>query len=125
MSTPTKEAATLEVTPSAGEIKKAGTKSTILRVLFYLLVTVIIVFNLFPFVWALLSSFRPSSQLFSTQLLPTALTLDHYQAVFKDARFVASLINSVIVAGSTVLIALALGSVCAYSLGRLPFRFKG
>src|SRR5260221_11431945 len=125
MSTPTKEAATLEVTPSAGEIKKAGNKSTILRVLFYLLVAVIIVFNLFPFVWALLSSFRPSSQLFSTQLLPTALTLDHYAAVFKDARFVAALGNSVIVAGSTVVIALALGSLCAYALGRLPFRFKG
>jgi trehalose/maltose transport system permease protein len=31
----------------------------------------------------------------------------------------------VIVAGSTVLIALGLGSVCAYALGRLPFRFKG
>jgi trehalose/maltose transport system permease protein len=125
MSTPTKEAATLEVTPSAGEIKKAGNKSTVLRVLFYLLVAVIIVFNLFPFVWALLSSFRPSNELFSTQLLPTALTLDHYAVVFKDPRFVNSLINSVIIAGCTVLIALGLGSVCAYALGRLPFRFKG
>lgn len=125
MSTPTKEAATLEATPSAGDVKKAGNKSTILRVLFYLLVAVIIVFNLFPFVWALLSSFRPSNELFSTQLLPTALTLDHYAAVFKDPRFVNSLINSVIIAGCTVLIALGLGSVCAYALGRLPFRFKG
>jgi trehalose/maltose transport system permease protein len=97
----------------------------VLRALFYLLVVAIIVFNLFPFVWALLSSFRPSSELFSTKLLPTALTLDHYAAVFKDARFVAALINSVVVAGSTVLIALALGSLCAYALGRLPFRFKG
>jgi trehalose/maltose transport system permease protein len=120
-----KEVATLETPTNEGATKKADSKGVVLRCLFYLLVVVVIVFNLFPFVWALLSSFRPSSQLFSTQLLPTALTLDHYQAVFKDARFVASLINSVIVAGSTVLIALALGSVCAYALGRLPFRFKG
>ena len=88
MSTPTKEAATLDIPTSAGEIKKADNKSTVLRVLFYLLVVAIIVFNLFPFVWALLSSFRPSNELFSTQLLPTALTLDHYAAVFKDPRFV-------------------------------------
>src|SRR5580700_323461 len=87
MSTPTKEAATLEVTPSAGEIKKAGNKSAILRVLFYLLVAVTV--------------------------------------VFKDPRFVNSLLNSLIVAGCAVLIALSLGSVCAYALGRLPFRFKG
>jgi trehalose/maltose transport system permease protein len=105
--------------------KETDTKTLVLRVLFYLLVAAIIVFNLFPFVWALLSSFRPSSELFSTKLLPTQLTLAHYQAVFKDARFVAGLINSIIVAGCTVLIALGLGSVCAYALGRLPFRFKG
>jgi trehalose/maltose transport system permease protein len=126
MNNATKEVATLDVTTtSGGATKKADSRSVVLRVLFYLLVVVIIVFNLFPFVWALLSSFRPSSQLFSTQLLPTALTLDHYAAVFKDARFVAALMNSVIIAGSTVLIALALGSLCAYALGRLPFRFKG
>jgi trehalose/maltose transport system permease protein len=99
-------------------------KSPVLRILFYLLVAAILVFNLFPFVYALVSSFRPSNDLFSTDLWPKALSLDHYTAVFKDARFVGSLINSVIVAGSTVLISLALGSLCAYALGRLPFRFK-
>jgi trehalose/maltose transport system permease protein len=99
-------------------------KAIVLRVLFYLLVLVILVFNLFPFLYALVSSFRPSNDLFSSDLWPKALALDHYQAVFKDVRFVGSLINSVIVAGSTVLISLALGSLCAYALGRLPFRYK-
>jgi trehalose/maltose transport system permease protein len=121
----TKTAATLEAPTTAGATKKADNKATILRILFYVLVAAIIVFNLFPFFWALLSSFRPSNELFSTKLIPNALTLDHYVEVFKDPRFVQSLINSVIVAGSTVLIALGLGSVCAYALGRLPFRFKG
>jgi trehalose/maltose transport system permease protein len=125
MNTATKEVATVDTPTNEGATKKADNRGVVLRCLFYLLVVAIIVFNLFPFVWALLSSFRPSSELFSTKLLPTALTLDHYAAVFKDARFVAALINSVIVAGSTVLIALALGSLCAYALGRLPFRFKG
>jgi len=125
MNNATKEVATVETPTSEGATKKSDNRGVVLRSLFYLLVVVIIVFNLFPFVWALLSSFRPSSELFSTKLLPTALTLDHYAAVFKDARFVAALGNSVIVAGSTVVIALGLGSLCAYALGRLPFRFKG
>jgi len=106
-------------------MKEQGTKPVVLRVLFYLLVLVILVFNLFPFLYALVSSFRPSNDLFSTDLFPKALALDHYQAVFKDVRFVGSLVNSIIVAGTTVLISLALGSLCAYALGRLPFRFKG
>jgi trehalose/maltose transport system permease protein len=125
MNNATKEVATVDTPTSEGATKKADNRGVVLRALFYLLVVAIIVFNLFPFVWALLSSFRPSSELFSTKLLPTVLTLDHYAAVFKDARFVAALGNSVIVAGSTVVIALALGSLCAYALGRLPFRFKG
>src|SRR5580692_2499472 len=125
MNNATKEVATVDAPTSEGATKKADNRGVVLRVLFYLLVVAIIVFNLFPFVWALLSSFRPTSELFSTKLLPTALTLDHYAAVFRDNRFVTALGNSVIVAGSTVLLALALGSLCAYALGRLPFRFKG
>jgi trehalose/maltose transport system permease protein len=121
----TTKVASLGAPTTAGATKKSDTKAKALRILFYALVVVIIVFNLFPFFWALLSSFRPSNELFSTKLIPNALTLDHYVEVFKEARFVQSLINSVIVAGSTVLIALGLGSVCAYALGRLPFRFKG
>src|ERR1700751_3409148 len=83
--------------------KETDTQTVVLRVLFYLLVAVIIVFNLFPFVWALLSSFRPSSELFSTKLLPTQLTLAHYQAVFKDARFVAGASQTIIVVCSVLL----------------------
>ena len=93
--------------------------------LFYLLVVVILVFNLFPFLYAIVSSFRPNADLFSTDLIPKAFTLGHYDEIFKDTRFVTGLFNSIIVAGVTVLISLALGSLCAYALGRLPFRFKG
>jgi trehalose/maltose transport system permease protein len=80
---------------------------------------------LFPFLYAIVSSFRPNADLFSTDLIPKAFTFLHYDEIFKDTRFVTGLINSIIVAGVTVLISLALGSLCAYALGRLPFRFKG
>jgi trehalose/maltose transport system permease protein len=121
-------------------MNKKKTKSGILRWLFYLLVLCILVFNLFPFFWSLYSSFRPSNQLFSPDILPpfhhngqfdlgyglaNGLTLDHFRTIFSDPRFVAALINSIIVSGATVLVALGLGSICAYALGRLPFRFKG
>src|SRR5258707_4368125 len=103
--------------------KETDTKTVVLRVLFYLLVVAIIVFNLFPFVWALLSSFRPSSELFSTKLLPTQLTLAHFQAVFKDARFVAGLINSLHAARFTVLIALGPWRFFAYVVACPPLSF--
>ena len=106
-------------------MKDKESKPVVLKVLFWIMVVIILVFNLFPFLYALVSSFRPSQELFSTQILPRSLTIDHYLAVFKDPRFVMSLVNSIIIAGVTVLIALGLGSLCAYALGRLPFRYKG
>ena len=106
-------------------MKDKESKPVVLKVLFWIMVVIILVFNLFPFLYALVSSFRPSQELFSTQIVPRSVTLDHYLAVFKDPRFVMSLVNSIIIAGVTVLIALGLGSLCAYALGRLPFRYKG
>jgi trehalose/maltose transport system permease protein len=106
-------------------MKDKESKPVVLKVLFWIMVVIILVFNLFPFLYALVSSFRPSQELFSTQIVPRSLTIDHYLAVFKDPRFVMSLVNSIIIAGVTVLIALGLGSLCAYALGRLPFRYKG
>jgi trehalose/maltose transport system permease protein len=106
-------------------MKDQDSKAVVLKVLFWVMVVIILLFNLFPAVYALVSSFRPSQELFSTEVLPRSLTLAHYKAVFTDARFVMSLVNSIIIAGSTVLIALGLGSLCAYALGRLPFRYKG
>ncbi|HEY5744613.1 MAG TPA: carbohydrate ABC transporter permease [Chryseolinea sp.] len=106
-------------------MKDKDSKSAVLKVLFWVMVIIILVFNLFPFLYALVSSFRPSQELFSTQVVPRSLTIEHYLAVFADPRFVMSLVNSIIIAGVTVLIALGLGSLCAYALGRLPFRYKG
>jgi trehalose/maltose transport system permease protein len=106
-------------------MKDKDSKGTTLKVLFWVMVIIILVFNLFPFLYALVSSFRPSQELFSTQIVPRSLTIEHYLAVFADPRFVRSLFNSIIIAGVTVLIALGLGSLCAYALGRLPFRYKG
>ncbi|HXM01487.1 MAG TPA: carbohydrate ABC transporter permease [Chthoniobacterales bacterium] len=109
---------------SKRELFLAG-KSLVLRVSLYLLVVAIIVFSLFPFFCALVGSFRASNALFSTNLSPKSLNFDYYQAIFARPIFVGSLINSAIVAGSATLISLAIGSLCAYALARLPFRFKG
>ena len=79
---PTKEKA-----PSKRELF-VGCKSLVLRALFYLLVVVILVFNLFPFFCALLGSFRPSNALFSTDLSPKALNFDHYNEILTRPIFV-------------------------------------
>lgn len=95
------------------------------RTLFYLLVIVITFYLLFPFAWALLTSFRKAADLFlpPLQFITASATLSNYTQVFANPSFQRGLLFSVIVAVISVLISLLLGSFAAYALGR--FRFKG
>jgi trehalose/maltose transport system permease protein len=95
------------------------------RTLFYVVLAIIFVYIVFPFYWAFRSSITPDGELFVTPVhyWPTQPTFDHYAQVLGDGQFVRSLGNSALVAISTTLLALFIGTVGAYALGR--FRFKG
>lgn len=94
------------------------------RGLFYLVVAAILVYTLFPFYWAFRSSITPNNELFTTPVTywPSAPTLENYRLVLRDGQFSHALLNSTIVATSVTLLALVLGSMTAYALGRLRFR---
>ncbi len=95
------------------------------RIPFYLLIAAIFVYALFPFYWALRSAFTKESELFTTpvQYVPEHPTLENFRAVLSSDQFLRALLNSTIVAGSVTLVALALGALAGYALGR--FRFHG
>src|SRR5262245_35603656 len=76
----------------------------------------------FPLVWGLSASLRPEAELFgSPSLIPTELVLDHYRALFSERSFWVPIENSVIVAGSTALLATVIGTAAAYAIARLHF----
>ncbi len=94
------------------------------RVLFWILVFLLIVYTVFPFFWAVVSSIKPNVELFATPVTywPSAINMSFYQYVLANGDFLRALRNSVIVSVSTVLISLVLGSLAAYAMGRLKFR---
>jgi trehalose/maltose transport system permease protein len=94
------------------------------RVLFWILVIFLIIYTVFPFVWALISSIKPNAELFTTPVdyWPSQINTTFYEFVLANGDFLRALRNSVIVSFSTVIISLALGSLCAYAMGRLKFR---
>lgn len=96
------------------------------RILFWILVVIIIIYTVFPFVWAVLSSIKPNPELFATpvQYWPSYINMAFYEYVLANGDFLRALRNSVIVSFSTVAISLALGSIAAYAMGRLNFRGK-
>jgi trehalose/maltose transport system permease protein len=94
------------------------------RLPLYVLIGIIFVYALFPFYWAVRSSLTPEDELFVTPIryIPRNPTLQHFRDVLSSGQFQDALINSTIVAGAVTLLALAIGSLAAYALGRFNFR---
>lgn len=81
--------------------------------------------GMFPLCWALAASLGPEQELFGNpSLVPSALTLEHYRALFDERGFLTPIRNSLIVASLTTLLAVPIGALCAYAIARLRFRGK-
>ncbi len=84
----------------------------------------IIVYCLAPFYWMIVSSLK-ANPLLDQGLWPSDPTMTNYREVFSaENNFQYALRNSVIVAGSTTILALFIGVFSAYALARLNFRAK-
>jgi multiple sugar transport system permease protein len=90
----------------------------------WLAVAAIVVFCLFPFYWLINVSLKTGADLASSDLIPPNPTLDNYEAIFRNDDFTRALLNSAIVSVLTTILALTVGSFCAYALARLKFSGK-
>jgi trehalose/maltose transport system permease protein len=95
------------------------------KVAFYALVVVIVVFSVFPFYYAIVTSFATGTALFQVNYWPTSLDFQNYVTVFNGRNFVRSLGNSIFIATLTVGFALFLGVTASYALARVRFRGRG
>ncbi|WP_404802911.1 carbohydrate ABC transporter permease [Marinobacter denitrificans] len=82
-------------------------------------------FTVFPFYYAILTSFKSGSELFNIDYWITTFNFENYQAVLGQSSFVSSIWNSILVATCAVAIAMAFGLTAAYALGRVHFRGRG
>lgn len=102
-------------------------KKNSIKKLFVAVITIAICLGfLFPIIWMFLTSIKPSSDIFSVP--PKVFfkpTLIHYKLFFKSSDIVKRLINTIIIATTSSLISLFLGSMCGYALARLKIRGKG
>jgi trehalose/maltose transport system permease protein len=94
------------------------------RIGFWILIVLILLYTLFPFYWAIVSSLKTNQEVVRTPptFWPENLTWDNYRTVFENDTFLLSLRNSAIVSGAVVILSLFFGTVAAYAMGRLRFR---
>ncbi|MDK2899918.1 MAG: trehalose/maltose transport system permease protein, partial [Thermosipho sp. (in: thermotogales)] len=93
-------------------------KKIIYRFILYFLVAIILIWCIFPFYWAIISSLKPDKDLFEVypSLFPKRITFENYIKVFTERPFHINILNSVIVAGVTTLASLLIGSLAAYAI---------
>jgi multiple sugar transport system permease protein len=88
------------------------------------LLAIIFIWCLFPFMWLISTSLKLGDEaLNSPDMFQGPFGLDNYTSVM-DQGFGFNLRNSAIVAGTTTVICIAVGSLAAYALARLPIKRK-
>jgi multiple sugar transport system permease protein len=105
--------------------KGAGRRSLSL-VLFYVFLVIFVFVSIFPLLWVFKMSIVTKAELYATPptLLPQNLSGAEWTQVLSDSTFQQALINSTIISSVTTVICLFFGSIAAYAISRLRFRFK-
>jgi len=93
------------------------------RIVLYALVAAIVLVSVFPFYYAVLTSFESGDSIFRINYLPERFDLSNYVQVLTQGTFPRNVVNSLIVSFTVVLISLFLGVTASYALARI--RFKG
>jgi multiple sugar transport system permease protein len=95
-------------------------------VLFYVFLVLFVLVSVLPLIWVFKMSIITKSELFASPptVLPRTPTAAEYAQIFGDPTFQKALINSTIISSVTTVICLFFGSIAAYAIARLRFRFK-
>jgi len=98
----------------------------LIRFLYHLMVIAFGFMMLYPLIWMLMSSFKPTKTVMNTvnQLIPTTFTLDNYQngwRGFSNTTFFTFFMNTLWVTGLSTLGVLLTTPMVAYGLSRLHF----
>ncbi len=92
------------------------------RYMFYAGVVAIVIIAVFPFYYAVMTSFETGTAIFKPNILPEMFSLQNYLQVTGQRAFGMSILNSVFIASTTVFCALLLAVTASYALARVRFR---
>ena len=84
----------------------------------------VVTYALFPVLWILSLSLKPTSTVKDGRLVPSSITFDNYRGIFRGDLFGPALRNSIGIGVITTVIAVVIGAMAAYAIARLNFPGK-
>jgi multiple sugar transport system permease protein len=92
---------------------------------FYLSLLLVLVYCSGPVLWQIITSLKPDSELtIIPPLLPLRPTAAHYLTIIREQTFLKIMFNSTVVATSTTMLSIIIGSLAAFGLAKLRVRYK-
>ena len=92
-------------------------------------IVLVLIFALIPIIWIISLSFKTPESVTDGRFIPAHWTLDNYKVLFEggisNSPFLKPLINSIVIAVLSTLIAITLAAFAAYAIARLDFPGKG
>lgn len=106
------------------KIKKNKKKIKVSTILIYIILSLWGITTIFPFVWVINNSFKPSREVVNSSFsLPINFTLQNYTNAFERLDILAAYKNSLIISGSVTIAVMILSSMIAFAMTR--YKFKG
>lgn len=86
----------------------------------YVYLTILTVIAIFPLLWIILSSLKGKGEIASnpTAFFPQVISFENYQIVFEQMSFGTNVLNSILIAGGTTLLAITISCLGAYGIVR-------
>lgn len=99
---------------------KYSYKNNIYTGLIYLLLTVMAIIAVFPLIWIILSSIKPSSEMSNNPLafIPKKITFDYYRQVLFSLNFIRNIKNSLVISFTATVITIIVSALGAYGIVR-------
>jgi multiple sugar transport system permease protein len=94
-------------------------KAVLISILTFTALIIILLFELFPIYWAIVSSLRTRAEIVGmAPLYPTSFRIENYYDVFVKWKYYEYIVNSLIVASGNTLLVILLALPAAYALAR-------
>ena len=104
--------------------KPVSTKKTILRLLLYFVVLDVCVITLYPYFAMLCTALKSREEIFSAAgtVLPVTALWSNFIDIWSRAPMAKYMLNSILIAGGSTIIAMLCGIPAAYALARMKFK---
>jgi len=104
--------------------KPVSVKKVILKVLLYFVVLDVCVITLYPYFTMLCTALKSRAEIFSAEgtILPVTALWSNFIDIWSRAPMARYMLNSVLIAGGSTIIAMICGIPAAYALARMKFK---